>query len=90
MTDFPVLPPALSGERRVIRGSAGPLSYYARGAGKPVLLIHSINAAASAYEMRPIYERIVDARVFAPDLPGFGFSDRSAQEKLAIYREERR
>jgi pimeloyl-ACP methyl ester carboxylesterase len=41
------------------------------------LLIHSINAAGSAYEVRPLYEHYRHARaVYAPDLPGFGFSDR--------------
>jgi pimeloyl-ACP methyl ester carboxylesterase len=44
----------------------------------PVLLIHSVNAAGSAYEVRPLYERLRPARtVYALDLPGFGFSDRS-------------
>jgi pimeloyl-ACP methyl ester carboxylesterase len=77
----PRLQPALSHERKTVRGSAGPLSYYVRGHGKPVLLIHSINAAASAYEMRPIYESDVPgARFYAPDLPGFGYSDRSNRD----------
>jgi pimeloyl-ACP methyl ester carboxylesterase len=45
------------------------------------LLIHSINAAASAYEMRPLFERFeASRRVYALDLPGFGFSDRSARD----------
>jgi pimeloyl-ACP methyl ester carboxylesterase len=50
--------------------------------GAPLLLVHSINAAASAYEMKPIYEWAVAHgwRVFAPDLPGFGLSDRSARD----------
>jgi pimeloyl-ACP methyl ester carboxylesterase len=43
----------------------------------PLLLIHSINAAASAYEMRPIFETYRGQRdVYALDLPGFGFSKR--------------
>jgi pimeloyl-ACP methyl ester carboxylesterase len=75
------LPPAVSGERREHNGRAGRLSYYVAGQGEPLLLIHSINAAASAYEVRPIFEHMrARYRVYAPDLPGFGFSDRSARD----------
>ena len=43
-----------------------------------MLLIHSMNAAGSAAEMRPVYEHYSTSRtVYAIDLPGFGFSDRS-------------
>lgn len=76
--ETPSLPPAVSGERREIDGRAGRLSYYVDGAGPPLLLIHSINATGSAFEVQPIYRALArDYRVFAPDLPGFGFSDRS-------------
>lgn len=70
---------ALSGTREATTGSAGMLSFYRRGNGRPLLLLHSINAAASAYEMRGIYERTPN-HVFAPDLPGFGFSERSNRD----------
>ncbi|MFC6745461.1 alpha/beta fold hydrolase [Methylobacterium persicinum] len=56
------------------------MAYYAspEGSGRPILLIHSINAAASAYETRPLYLHYRENRpVYALDLPGFGFSDRS-------------
>lgn len=43
-----------------------------------VLLLHSINAAACAAEMRPIFERLVPwAHGYALDLPGYGASGRS-------------
>lgn len=72
------LPPAVAGERREIEARAGRLSYYVAGAGRPLLLVHSINAAGSAYEVRPIFERMrAGFRTYALDLPGFGFSDRS-------------
>jgi pimeloyl-ACP methyl ester carboxylesterase len=75
------LPPAIAAERRTIAQSpAGPLSYYAETqvAGRPLVLVHSINAAASSYEMRPLFEHYRGQRpVYALDLPGFGFSDRS-------------
>lgn len=48
------------------------------GAGKPLVLVHSINAAASAYELRPIFEHYRGKRpVYALDLPGFGLSERA-------------
>jgi len=76
------LPPALLAERREFEGRAGRLSYYADGAiGAPLLLIHSVNAAASAYEVRPLFERYrSNRRVYALDLPGFGFSDRAPRD----------
>lgn len=78
--DLP-LPHALSGTRREFSGRGGRLSYYVEGEGEPLLLIHSINAAASAYEVKPVYERFSHRRrVYAPDLPGFGFSDRSPRD----------
>lgn len=76
--DALTLPSAVDGERREAQRRAGPLSFYVAGDGRPLLLVHSINAAASAYEMRPIFERLKSTRrVLAVDLPGFGFSDRS-------------
>jgi pimeloyl-ACP methyl ester carboxylesterase len=79
----PILPPALAGERRVFGGRAGQLSAYIDGPrdAPPLLLVHSINAAASAYEVKPIYDRLArERRVIAPDLPGFGFSDRRPRD----------
>lgn len=44
----------------------------------PVLLVHSVNAAASAHEMRPLYDHLSASRpTYALDLPGFGASLRS-------------
>lgn len=44
----------------------------------PLLLVHSVNAAATAYEMKPLFEHYRGERaVYALDLPGFGLSDRS-------------
>lgn len=73
--------PAIEAERTTFESQrAGMLSYYVdrRGVGRPLVLIHSINAGASAYEMRPIFEQYRGERpVYALDLPGFGFSERS-------------
>jgi pimeloyl-ACP methyl ester carboxylesterase len=72
------LPPALDAPRHAFNGAAGGLSYYVGGNGPPLLLVHSINAAGSAYEVGPIFENMVKTHhVYALDLPGFGFSDRS-------------
>lgn len=44
----------------------------------PLLLVHSVNAAATAYEMKPLFEHYRKTRpVYALDLPGFGLSDRN-------------
>jgi pimeloyl-ACP methyl ester carboxylesterase len=72
---------ALSAERRTFAsGRTGVVSYYVdrSAGGRPLVLFHSINAAASAYEMRPLFDYYRSQRsVYAPDLPGFGFSERS-------------
>lgn len=59
---------------------AGRLSYYADQSqkGVPLVLLHSVNAAASAYEVKPLFEHFRQSRpVYALDLPGYGFSERS-------------
>jgi hypothetical protein len=53
------------------------LCYHRPGAGRPVLLLHSINAAPSAYEVSPFFDAMTLQRpLYAPDLPGFGRSER--------------
>ncbi len=97
------LPPALPGSNFELDDpSAGRLfCYEAVGAGgAPLVLVHSVNAAASAFEMRPLYEHYARARpVYAFDLPGFGLSDRGRRAYtprlmtdalLAVVREVRR
>lgn len=75
---YPKLEPAVDGERETIDGRAGNVSLYTAGSGQPALLIHSINAAGSVAEIAPVFEHLRGShRVYAPDLPGFGFSDRS-------------
>lgn len=55
------------------------LAVYETGlSGSPMLLIHSINAAASVAEVEPLRARYGLRRmVYCVDLPGFGESDRS-------------
>jgi pimeloyl-ACP methyl ester carboxylesterase len=60
--------------------TTGDISYYfdCNVQGTPLLLLHSINAAPSAIEMKPLFDYFRKYRpVYAPDLPGFDFSDRS-------------
>lgn len=53
-------------------------------AGRPLLLLHSINAAPSAMEMKPLFEHYRGKRpVYAPDLPGFGKSERGDRDYSA-------
>ncbi|MCX8255829.1 Alpha/beta hydrolase [Beijerinckiaceae bacterium RH AL1] len=69
----------LDAEMAPLQVPFGELATYAAGPedGVPLLLVHSINAAASAYEMRPLFEHYAKSRpVYALDLPGYGLSDR--------------
>jgi pimeloyl-ACP methyl ester carboxylesterase len=79
-------PPALAGTRHEMTPpGVGCVSWYqdappnppAASAG-PLVLVHSVNAAGSAYEVKPLYDHYRRTRpVYALDLPGFGLSDRS-------------
>ncbi|MEO7110247.1 MAG: alpha/beta fold hydrolase, partial [Polyangiaceae bacterium] len=77
--DLP-LTPAIEAERKTIHSSRGQtISYYVdrTAHGRPLVLVHSINACASAYEMKPLFDRYRANRpVYAVDLGGFGFSER--------------
>jgi pimeloyl-ACP methyl ester carboxylesterase len=83
------LPLALDAERHFIwhKGLRVAL-YLSMPQGKPsndlqtpLVLVHSINAAASAAEVKPIFDRYAHMRpVIAIELPGFGSSDRKRIE----------
>ncbi len=82
------LPPALDGEPICVAGEGPGLCAYASPAASrdgaaldagvpPLLLVHSINASASAAEVRPLFERYGPRRpTLALELPGFGTSQR--------------
>ncbi len=74
------LPPALDAARADLTTSGGRVHYYAatETQGRSVLLIHSINAAPSAIEIKPLFAHFRATRpVYALDLPGFGHSERA-------------
>ncbi|MCW2315462.1 pimeloyl-ACP methyl ester carboxylesterase [Rhodoblastus acidophilus] len=77
---YPTLSDPVPGKRADIASPSGRIALYSAGpaTGVPLLLIHSINATPSAYEVKPLFEHYAGARpVYALDLPGFGQSDRS-------------
>lgn len=60
------------------------IAHYSDGSGQPLLLVHSINAAASAFEMRGPFTGLRDSfAVHAFDLLGYGNSDRPARRHSA-------
>lgn len=75
---------AIDADTHVIESAdAGAITYYAdpRGSGAPIVLVHGIHAAASSYEVKPLFEHFRGQRpVYALDLPGFGLSERADRE----------
>ncbi|MDJ0741246.1 MAG: alpha/beta hydrolase [Gammaproteobacteria bacterium] len=76
----PSLAAAVDAPRQTLQTpNAGRLCYYSdtRAEGRPLVLIHSVNAAPSTREMRPLFDHYAARRpVYAVDLPGFGCSER--------------
>jgi pimeloyl-ACP methyl ester carboxylesterase len=76
------LSPAVEADEKILSSPLGrTLAYYDRRAkraeAKPLVLVHSVNACASTYEMRPLFEHYRALRpTYALDLPGFGRSER--------------
>jgi pimeloyl-ACP methyl ester carboxylesterase len=78
------LPNAVQGQRAFIQVQGLQIGLYsalpsaAAAHAWPLLLVHSVNAAASAYDIKPLFEHYGHTRpVFALDLPGFGISQRT-------------
>lgn len=71
---------ALHGQRLRFEG----LNCHVAGVGAPLLLLHSVNATASAAEVKPLFDHYrATHTVFALELPGFGLSDKPAQRYSA-------
>ncbi len=76
----------LPGESHFYRWKRGHIFYKVLGASDapPLLLLHRLGVGASAYEMREMLEPLAEHyRVYAPDLIGFGLSDRPNMEYSA-------
>lgn len=75
------LPPALDADSREMDvPGVGTVNYYVddTAGGRPLVLLHSVNAAPSAREMAPLFAHYRRQRtVYAPELPGFGRSTRA-------------
>lgn len=78
-TDTARLPPAVPGAQLALQlPGFGRMAAFIDGQGPPLLLVHSVNAAACAAEVRPLHLRFAANRsVLSVDLPGFGLSDRA-------------
>jgi pimeloyl-ACP methyl ester carboxylesterase len=80
----PGLAPALDAPcARISLRHRPSLAYYAdsQASGRPLVLIHSINAAPSSYEVKPLFEHYRRQRpVFSLDLPGFGQAGRGPSD----------
>ncbi|PQJ96391.1 alpha/beta hydrolase [Chromatium okenii] len=74
------LPEALAAPRQHFLTASGErIAYYAdtSGTGRPLVLIHSINAAPSSFELQPLFAHYQGQRpVYSLDLIGFGHSER--------------
>ncbi|ACV48912.1 MULTISPECIES: alpha/beta fold hydrolase [Halomicrobium] len=71
--------PLLSGTQRTYRWRGFDVAYTEAGdpSDPDLVLLHGINAAASSHEFHAVFEDLAeDYHVLAPDLPGFGHSDR--------------
>ena len=76
---LPLPDPVAAEPTFVMTPAGGKVALYRRGPGEasPILLVHSVNAAASAAEMRPLFDGLsLNYSVTALDLPGYGKSDR--------------
>ncbi len=71
---------AIESDGALIEGSGDYEVYWyfdTASEGCPLLFVHSVNAAPSAIELKPLFQHFRASRpVFAPDLPGFGRSTR--------------
>ncbi|MDQ1592702.1 MAG: hypothetical protein QOG71_3329 [Pyrinomonadaceae bacterium] len=72
---------SLGGERRAFASAHGNVSYRVGGAEgrEPLVFLHDIGAGASSFMWRKNFDALAtDFRVYAPDLLGFGLSDKPA------------
>ena len=85
------LDPPLSGDQHTYRWRGMDVAYTEAGdpADETLVLVHGVNAAGSAGEWRAVFDSLADEyHVVAPDLPGFGRSDRPPLRYSAALYEE--
>lgn len=77
----------LPGEAHIYRWKRGHIFYKVTPGPEvapPLVLLHAPDIGASSYEMRHLMEPLAKQfRVYAPDLPGFGLSDRPRMDYSA-------
>ncbi len=62
---------------KVLHTSIGHVIYHESGGGQPLIFIHSVSIGGSSYEWSKVYPEFAGRfRVLAPDLVGFGESQR--------------
>lgn len=80
---WPVMPDTLSPAifaDRVFPTSRGQMVYHICGSGNPLIFLHGVYPGASSFEWSRVYpEFTLDFEVIAPDLIGFGESERPAK-----------
>lgn len=65
---------------RVVSTTHGDMVYHVSGAGEPVVFLHGVYPGASSFEWSRVYPSFAVGReVLAPDLIGFGESERPAE-----------
>jgi pimeloyl-ACP methyl ester carboxylesterase len=75
--DVPPLANPIGGQEGFFDWRGSRIAYTVRGSGSPLLLVHSIHAAASSYEWRHNVEALArNHTVYTVDLLGFGRSSR--------------
>lgn len=89
------LPKALEADARTFELMEGRSNFYVRpGTGTPIILLHSLNAAASSFEMKPIFEHLAattDRPLYVVDWLGFGRSARPPVDyRPALYHRQLR
>ncbi len=63
---------------RMLYTSRGQMVYHESGQGDPLIFLHGVYLGASSYEWSKVYPHFADRfQVIAPDLIGFGESERS-------------
>lgn len=84
LATIPPLPPAMDAPRVQLDTQVGRINVYwsvppdADPKAAPLLLVHSVNAAACAAEIAPLFRAYSAQRVvIAMELPGFGLSERA-------------